>query len=217
MNYKYTDLNHSSINVIMTTIAEEVLTELSSTTEQSGEGPGQPGGIARSVAATQKSILRQVFSHCSITEQSGEGPGQSGGIARSVKTAPNAKSALGGKGVKRKINIKNIDTKYEAIMGVETGEIKISNSQRFRPLKTSLMPTRLGSSSACCLIRRWNSRMSTATVEKRIKNASQPWFAPIWTELKSCLYLSSENLPTPDASRTCGHFLWNTWPTRKPG
>lgn len=51
-NYKYTELNHSSIIVIMTTIAEEVLTELSSTTEQSGEGPGQPGGIARSVAAT---------------------------------------------------------------------------------------------------------------------------------------------------------------------
>lgn len=33
MNYKYTELNHSSIIVIMTTIAEEVLTELSSTTE----------------------------------------------------------------------------------------------------------------------------------------------------------------------------------------
>lgn len=106
----------------MTTIAEEVLTELSSTTEQSGEGPGQPGGIARSVAATQKSILRQVSSQSSLTEQSGEGPGQSGGIARSVKTAPNAKSALGGKGVKRKINMKSIDSKYEAIMAVEKGE-----------------------------------------------------------------------------------------------
>lgn len=129
MNYKYTELNHSSIIVIMTTIAEEVLTELSSTTEQSGEGPGQPR-IARSVAATQKSILRQVSSHSSLTEQSGEGPGQSGGIARSVKTAPNAKSALGGKGVKRKINMKSIDSKYEAIMAVEKGEISKSQIAR---------------------------------------------------------------------------------------
>ena len=37
MFFKYTKLNHSSIIAIMTTIAEEVLTELSSTTEQSGE------------------------------------------------------------------------------------------------------------------------------------------------------------------------------------
>lgn len=42
------------------------------------------------------------------------------GIARSVKTAPNAKSALGGKCVKRKM--KSIDSKYEAIMAVEKGE-----------------------------------------------------------------------------------------------
>lgn len=58
VNYEYTKLNHSSIIAIMTTIAEEVLTKLSSTctTEQSGEGPVQPEGIAKSVAATQKSI-----------------------------------------------------------------------------------------------------------------------------------------------------------------
>lgn len=56
VNYKYTKLNHSSTIAIMTTIAEEVLTKLSSTTEQSGEGPVQPEGIAKSVAATQKSI-----------------------------------------------------------------------------------------------------------------------------------------------------------------
>lgn len=56
VNYEYTKLNHSSIIAIMTTIAEEVLTKLSSTTEQSGEGTVQPEEIAKSVAATQKSI-----------------------------------------------------------------------------------------------------------------------------------------------------------------
>lgn len=58
----------------------------------------------------------------SDTEQSGEGPGQSGGITRSELTTPNAKSALGGKGVKRKLNVKTIETKYRAIMEVVQGE-----------------------------------------------------------------------------------------------
>ena len=89
MNYKKTEIYQISINVSMATIAEQVLTELCSSTEQSGEGPGRPGGITRSVTATQQSIR---------------------------------KSALGGKGVKRKLNVKNIDTKYEAVMAVERGE-----------------------------------------------------------------------------------------------
>ena len=89
MNYKKTEIYQISINVSMATIAEQVLTELCNSTEQSGEGPGRPGGITRSVTATQESIR---------------------------------KSALGGKGVKRKLNVKNIDTKYEAVMAVERGE-----------------------------------------------------------------------------------------------
>ena len=80
----------------MATIAEQVLTELCNSTEQSGKGPGQPGGITRSVTATQQSIT---------------------------------KSALGGKGVKGKLNVKNINTKYEAVMAVERGE-KSSDSLR---------------------------------------------------------------------------------------
>lgn len=45
----------------METIAHQLLSqELNSDTEQSGEGPGQSGGITRSVIATQKSILRHV-------------------------------------------------------------------------------------------------------------------------------------------------------------
>lgn len=107
----------------METIAHQLLSqELNSDTEQSGKGPGQFGGITRSVIATQKSILRHVDSQRCNSEQSGEGPGQSGGITRSELTTPNAKSALGGKGVKRKLTVKTIETKYRAIMEVEQGE-----------------------------------------------------------------------------------------------
>ena len=35
---------------------------------------------------------------------------------------PNANSALGGKGVKRKLKVQTIETKYEAIVAVEKGE-----------------------------------------------------------------------------------------------
>ena len=42
------------------------------------------------------------------TEQSGEGPGQAGGKTRSGITTPNANSALGGKGVKRKLKVQTI-------------------------------------------------------------------------------------------------------------
>ena len=83
----------------MATIAEQVLTELCNSTEQSGKGPGQPGGITRSVTAIQQSIR---------------------------------KSALGGKGVKRKLNVKNIDTEYGAVMEVERGENENSDSLRIR-------------------------------------------------------------------------------------
>ena len=45
----------------MATIAQDILSqELYNDTEQSGEGPGQVGGITRSVVAVQKSILRQI-------------------------------------------------------------------------------------------------------------------------------------------------------------
>ena len=64
----------------MATIAQDILSqELYNDTEQSGEGPGQAGGITRSVIAVQKSILRQIPSERGNSEQSGEGPGPSGG------------------------------------------------------------------------------------------------------------------------------------------
>lgn len=50
---------HISIIVIMTIITEQVLTELSRTTERSGEGP------------IQWIILSQVAFQCSSTDQSG--------------------------------------------------------------------------------------------------------------------------------------------------
>lgn len=49
-------------------------------------------------------------------------PANLGGITRSELTTPNAKSALGGKGVKRKLTVKTIETKYMAIMEVEQGD-----------------------------------------------------------------------------------------------
>ena len=64
----------------MATIAQDILSqELYNDTEQSGEGPGQAGGITRSVVAVQKSILRQIPSERGNSEQSDEGPGPSGG------------------------------------------------------------------------------------------------------------------------------------------
>lgn len=107
----------------MATIAQDILSqELYNDTEQSGEGPGQAGGITRSVVAVQKSILRQIPSERGNSEQSGEGPGPSGGKTRSGMTTPNAQSALGGKGLKRKLKVQAIETKYEAIVAVEKGE-----------------------------------------------------------------------------------------------
>lgn len=104
----------------MEIIAHQLLSqELNSDT---GEGPGQYGGITRSVIATQKSISRHVDSQRCNSEQSYEGPGQSRGITRSELTMPNAKSALGRKGAKRKLSVKKIKTKYRAIMEVEQGE-----------------------------------------------------------------------------------------------
>lgn len=79
--------------------------EMNSNTGQSGERPGESGSITRSDITTQKSILRHVDSKRFISEQSGKGPSQ-----------------LGDKGVKRKLSVKTIDTKYRAIMEVEEGE-----------------------------------------------------------------------------------------------
>ena len=49
-------------------MAEQVLTELCSSTEQSDEGPGCPGGITRSVTATQQSIRKSALGGKTLTE-----------------------------------------------------------------------------------------------------------------------------------------------------
>ena len=68
-------------------------------TSGSGEGPGpSSGGIARFIT---------------LAEQPSQGP--------SVKTGGITGSAVGGKGIKRKLDVKSYETKYEAIMAVEKG------------------------------------------------------------------------------------------------
>ena len=66
--------------------------------------------------------IGQIPSERGNSEQSGEGPGPSGGITISGIITPNAKSALGEKGVKRKLKVQTIETKYKAIVAVEKGE-----------------------------------------------------------------------------------------------
>ena len=77
---------------------------LDNTTEQSNEGPSQTGGgggIVRSVSPVP------------LAEQSGEGPGpRPGGITG---------SAVQKRGVKRKLDAKSLETKYEVLMEVEKG------------------------------------------------------------------------------------------------
>ena len=69
------------------------------TTEQSNEGPSLSGGIVRSVGPV------------SLAEQSSEGPDpRPGGIAG---------SAASKRGVKRKLDAKSLETKYEVLMEVE--------------------------------------------------------------------------------------------------
>ena len=71
-------------------------------TEQSNEGPSQSGGIVRSV------------SPATMAEQFSEGPGpRPGGIAG---------SAVPKRGVKRKLDAKSLETKYEVLMEVEKGQ-----------------------------------------------------------------------------------------------
>lgn len=72
------------------------MSESMSGSEQSGEGPGN-GGIPRSKVSA------------GTIEQSGEGPGN-GGLPR---------SATGKQGIKRKLEQKMLEEKYEAIFEVE--------------------------------------------------------------------------------------------------
>lgn len=61
-------------------------------------------------------------------------PSRSGGITRSEIKTPNAKSALGGKGVKRKLKVQILVTKYEVIVAVEKGErerLQLPNGMAF--------------------------------------------------------------------------------------
>ena len=70
-------------------------------TEQSNEGHSSSVGIVRSVSPV------------SLAEQFSEGPGpQPGGIAGSVTK----------RGVKRKLDAKSLETKYEVLMEVEKGQ-----------------------------------------------------------------------------------------------
>ena len=72
-------------------------------TEQSSKGHSQTGGIVRSVSPVP------------LAEQSGEGPGpRPGGITG---------SAVPKKGVKRKLDAKSLETKYEVLMEIEKGHV----------------------------------------------------------------------------------------------
>ena len=87
--------------------------------------------------------IGQIPSERGNSEQSGEGPGPSGGITISGIITPNAKSALGGKGVKRKLKVQTLVTKYEVIVAVEKGErerLQLPNGMAF-PL-TPCLPGR---------------------------------------------------------------------------
>lgn len=75
----------------------------------SGEGPGSgPGVIARFITA----------------EQASEGP--------SLKTGGIAGSVASGKGIKRKLDSKSYETKYDAVMAVEKGGKSKTKTNCFR-------------------------------------------------------------------------------------
>ena len=105
-----TDQNYGS------SFTPAVMSESTSASEQSGEGPGNRG-IPRSEISA------------GIAEQSGEGPGN-GEIPR---------SATRKQGIKRKLEQKTLEETYEAILEVEKGQkSKAEVARMFNVLKNTL-------------------------------------------------------------------------------